>query len=362
MELDTGFMSKEEQIFYYLQSMYQRAGYRKFKMRKFEEYSLYLENKNFLRSENVITFNDNNGKLLALKPDVTLSIVKNAKATGVLNEKVYYNERIYRVDSQSGEFREINQLGLEYIGQIDLVSEIEITLLAIKSIKAVDENFLFAISHMGFVTGLIESMGLDSENAKQDVIKCLKSKNPHDLIKSAKKYGISDVDLERALLIIGSGSDFETALQLGERTAVNKKMKESVEELYKIYDFLKKTEFKDKIKLDFSILNDINYYNGIIFQGYVFGCPRAILSGGRYDLLLGEGSNGAMGFALSLQDLAGKFALKCEYDIDCVILYDEKSDINKVIERAEILQNNNKIVLTAKQLPEKIKYREWEKI
>ena len=78
-----------------LSQLFEAAGYKKYKMRKFEEYSLYLENKSFLTSEYVITFNDLSGKLLALKPDVTLSIVKNTKATKDSREKLYYRESVY---------------------------------------------------------------------------------------------------------------------------------------------------------------------------------------------------------------------------------------------------------------------------
>ena len=77
-----------------LSRLYEKAGYKKYKMRKFEEYSLYLENKSFLTSEYVITFNDLSGRLLALKPDVTLSIVKNTNATPSASEKLYYTESV----------------------------------------------------------------------------------------------------------------------------------------------------------------------------------------------------------------------------------------------------------------------------
>ena len=63
--------------------------------------------------------------------------------------------------------------------------------------------------------------------------------------------------------------------------------------------------FRGRVKLDLSIVNDIDYYNGIIFQGYVSRVPKVILSGGRYDGLLariGKGQS-AMGFALNLGEL-----------------------------------------------------------
>ena len=67
----------EEQAVFKLRSLYQRYGYEAYKMSRFEEYDLYVRNKDFLASQEIITFADRNGRLLALKPDVTLSIIQN---------------------------------------------------------------------------------------------------------------------------------------------------------------------------------------------------------------------------------------------------------------------------------------------
>ena len=76
--IDEKLLKSEERAIFNLRSLYRKYGYAPFKMSKFEEYDLYVRNKDFLVSDRVITFNDTNGKLMALKPDVTLSIVKNA--------------------------------------------------------------------------------------------------------------------------------------------------------------------------------------------------------------------------------------------------------------------------------------------
>ena len=71
---DEKILKNEEKAIFALRSLYKSYGYLPFKMSKFEEYDLYATNKDFLVSDRVITFNDTDGKLLALKPDVTLSI------------------------------------------------------------------------------------------------------------------------------------------------------------------------------------------------------------------------------------------------------------------------------------------------
>jgi ATP phosphoribosyltransferase regulatory subunit len=99
-------LKKDEQAVLLLRKLYQSYGYQSYKMSRFEEYDLYVRNKDFLVSDQVITFSDRRGKPLALKPDVTLSIIKNAGKSSD-TQRVYYNENVYRVDPQTRAFREI---------------------------------------------------------------------------------------------------------------------------------------------------------------------------------------------------------------------------------------------------------------
>ena len=113
--IDENILKSEEKAIYSLRSLYKRYGYMPFKMSKFEEYELYARNKDFLISDRIITFTDTNGKLLALKPDVTLSIIKNGEDKPGIKQKVYYNENVYRISGSTHQFKEIMQTGLECI-------------------------------------------------------------------------------------------------------------------------------------------------------------------------------------------------------------------------------------------------------
>ena len=112
-----------------LNQLYEGYGYRKFRMSKFEDYDLYAQNKDFLKRGHIITFTDIDGSLKALKPDITLSIIKNNSGD---SEKVYYNENVYR--EMGGAFKEILQVGVESVGQIDPYAEAEVLALAAKSL------------------------------------------------------------------------------------------------------------------------------------------------------------------------------------------------------------------------------------
>ena len=101
MKLEETVLKKEERIAFSLRQLYRQYGYLQYKMSKFEEYDLYARNRDYLVSDNVITFTDTNGKLMALKPDVTLSIVRSIKDIPGYVNKYFYNENVYRVSRGS---------------------------------------------------------------------------------------------------------------------------------------------------------------------------------------------------------------------------------------------------------------------
>ncbi|MBR2324197.1 MAG: ATP phosphoribosyltransferase regulatory subunit, partial [Clostridia bacterium] len=115
---DQSILKPNEKAVFSMRDMFVKSGYKRFKMSKFEEYDLYSKNKEFLVSDQIITFTDTNGKLLALKPDVTLSIIKNTKFDREGVQKYYYDENVYRASENGGSYKEILQTGLECMGNI----------------------------------------------------------------------------------------------------------------------------------------------------------------------------------------------------------------------------------------------------
>ena len=182
-------LSFEEKISMKLMSLFSGYGYKKFKMSKFEEYDLYIENKSFLKSDNIIAFNDPTGKLLALKPDVTLSIAKNTSENETEPRKLFYSENVYRVSGNMNEFKEINQIGLELIGDIDTYSLCEVLNLAKLSLKEISDSYVLDISHMGLLIGLLEATGLPYD-AKEEISGYIGTKNSHEIRRVCDEYGV----------------------------------------------------------------------------------------------------------------------------------------------------------------------------
>ncbi len=301
MRFDENVLDGTERLIYSLRDLYGKYGYRRYKMSKFEEYALYGRNIDFLVSDRVITFTDTDGKLMALKPDVTLSIVKNDRDEADSVTKLCYNENVYRVSRGSGTFREIMQSGLECIGNIDSSLVGEVLTLAAKSLELTGRKFVLELSHIDLLTGVIDGITGDAE-IKEKLLKCVGEKNAHETASVCRGIGADPSVLLSLISSYGRAKDVTeklSALPLGEG------MKEAISELESALSVFDGTPYEDSVILDFSVTADSNYYNGIIFKGFVEGVPGGVLSGGQYDRLMkkmGKKSR-AVGFAVYLDML-----------------------------------------------------------
>lgn len=353
------YLKKEEQAIFGLRALFEQYGYRKFKMSKFEEYDFYADNRSFLHSENILTFTGLDGKLLALKPDVTLSIVKNAKGERKEPERVYYNENVYRARKGAGEYKEIMQVGLEYIGEVDSYATLEVLLLAQKSLQAISGDYILDVSHMGFVAGLMEATELPLARQKR-ILDSISEKNAHTIRHICQEAAVSEDMTKRLEALAGLYGSLEETLPQAKALCCNERMEQAIKELEEILRCLKIVGNEKRIHLDFSIVNDMDYYNGIIFQGFIHGVPSGILSGGRYDHLvrkLGKNAD-AIGFAVYL-DLLERFdSAEKEYDVDTLLLYEDGADTAALAAAAQMLTDNGQSVLVQRENTGNIKYKQ----
>lgn len=300
MELDLNVLRPQERLSLQLRLLYERSGFRQYRMGRFEEYGLYQQNRRFLASDQVITFTDLDGRLLALKPDVTLSIAKNAQFGKGGCGRFYYAENVYRPSQESHTFQEISQMGLECIGAVDDAVTAQAVSLAFQSLALTGRDFVLEASHMGFVAGLLDAVGAP-EAARPRLLACIRDRNRHELQAAAAEAGLSKQGADALCRLDGLAGDWETVLAQAEPIALNAAMGAALAELRALCRTLE----GQKLRLDLSLVNDMEYYNGLVLQGYLAGIPRAVLKGGRYDPLAEQFRPGAkaVGFALYLDEL-----------------------------------------------------------
>ncbi|MBO5981414.1 MAG: ATP phosphoribosyltransferase regulatory subunit [Clostridia bacterium] len=352
-------MRRDEKAVFALRELFEKYGYTRYKMSRFEEYDLYVANKDFLISDEVITFTDRSGRLLAMKPDVTLSIIKNAPDVSGEVQKVYYNENVYRVSGGTHSFREIMQTGLECIGDLSDYEIAEVVLLAAQSLWEISKDFILDISHMGLISSVLENCAL-SKKDKDKVVKCLQDKNAHELFSLCKSLELDKAKTNKLNSLVTCAGAPEKVYKALLEVLTEENEKHALNELFSLCKLLENWGYEGKINVDLSVGNDLKYYSGVVFKGYIEGIPASILSGGQYDKLLkkmGRKSK-AIGFAvytdlLCRLDNADAFPV-----IDNVILRCDNTDPNTLIKFIKSLPEEEKLLITA-SLPEE---KRWKRL
>lgn len=193
------------------------------------------------------------------------------------------------------------------------------------------------------------------EDCRASALKFIGEKNLHEL--SALCALVNIGEKETAILkglVTNYGKPSEVLPKLKELICANT---ESLIELETILSAFEGSEIYDKLRIDFSVVHDIRYYNGIVFKGFIEGIPEGVLSGGQYDKLLANMGrrSGAIGFAIYLDLLERMSETDKKYDVDILLLYDDDTDITLLSKEIASLSRNAS-VMAQKKIPEKLKY------
>ena len=247
-----------------LRRLYRSHGYVFYRMSRFEDYDYYAQHKDFLPSQAILTFTDTHGRLKALRPDVTLSIIERASAG-----KYYYDENVYRISENTGTWCEIPQIGIECIGCISHHNIAEVLRLALDSLREIcsGNNYVLDVADAGTISLLLHDNKSDAE-----ILKCLQHKNIH---------GLKALNAPQDIIRL---AEYPTLDCFGEICSL------AVSSVHDTH-----------IHIDFSAVSNLTYYNGIVLKGYIQGVPNAVLSGGQYNI---AGKLGA-GFAVYLDRIGG---------------------------------------------------------
>lgn len=314
MEIKDKLLEAGERCALSLRGLYAENGYEYYRMSKFEEYDFYAKNKDFLLSDNVLTFTDTNGKLMALKPDVTLSIVKGCDAEPKGVRKVYYSEKVYR-PAPNDSYREITQTGLECFGELGAKQFSEVVTLASESLALISGDCLLALSDLNLIGAVLDAIGFPAAD-RMEILQAIAERNA-DRIDAMllQKASAPDTMLCAAKELFGLSASLEEAIGfLREKQSMFGALC-AFSDLIELLEDLRQTPKARHIRVDGSVVGDLKYYSGVIFQGFVRSIPEPVLTGGRYDSLmhkLGKRAS-AIGFA-AYTDLLDRY-VKASSDV-----------------------------------------------
>lgn len=332
-----------------LRGLYTECGYSRYRTVGFEEYDLFSEYRDFLTSGQMITFTGAGGRLLALKPDITMSIIRDASEQRGRTDKFFYSESVYRVPAGGDEFKEILQIGLECIGDICAYDRAEVVSLACRTLGMTGCDYMLDISHTGLIEGIRKLFGISDRN-RGELAHALRDKNAPALSLICARSGLDEneakklIELSRLSLPIREAKDTLALLGFSKYP----ESADAIKELSMIADALTDEE-AERVRIDLSVIHGMNYYDGVVFNGYIDGVSEAILKGGEYGRLITKmGRTGSgLGFALytDLLELIDGYSPRYAADVLLVCADREPSVIAAAVKK---LNAEGKTVLVQK--------------
>jgi ATP phosphoribosyltransferase regulatory subunit len=249
------------------------------------------------------------------------------------------------------------QVGLECLGDVDDYSVIEVLYLAAKSLDCFSENNVLDLSHLGLVKAVIEYCGV-SEDGEEQIIGCLSEKNAEGVRIVCEN---ENLDQEKIRILTSLVSIYGPCSEVLDKLcvfAVNEKAKKAIDSLRQTVEGLNVLGVNQKIRIDFSVINDVKYYNGVVFKGFVSGIPSGILSGGQYDNLMAKmgKKSRAVGFAVYLDDIERLADLSSDFDVD-VAIESGSACSSEILKTVKSIVDGGESVLVERKIPQSIKYK-----
>lgn len=267
--------------------VFARHGYHVVQPPMFEYYDVY--DAAVTKAENMFKFFDNNGRMLALRPDLTTSVARMAatKPLGELPYRIAYSGSAFRNDEtfSNDRRREFSQAGIELIGNGGTDADAEVIEIAVEALLRFGlKDFQIDLGHADYYKGLAETAGLDP--VLSDKLRA--SINDKDFVAIEGLLSETEIDPELKKAFAELPKMFggiETAIEAAKNPIIGQKSRAALENLIQVYEILKEKGLEKYISTDLGMVPNLDYYTGIIVKGFAKGVAFPICSGGRYDNL-----------------------------------------------------------------------------
>lgn len=273
-----------------LSDLFKEYKYRKVMTPTIEYFDVFKSDNLGIEAEEMYKLSDNQGRTTVLRPDNTAPIARLVATRLSADDfpvRLYYNQNVYVRNKQlAGRTDEIEQSGIELIGDGSMDADIEVISMAYEALKRNDVNsFKLELCHAGFFNAILDKMNLTASQ-KADICSFIEGKNYSSLNDMLDKIGSTrETEIIKKLpRLFGDVRVIDEAKQLYSDSKAN----DALDYLREIYEKLCSLGFADNVLIDLSLVNRSNYYTGVIFRGYAQGSGVTIVSGGRYDNLIGE--------------------------------------------------------------------------
>lgn len=288
-----------------IRELFKAWGYVELESPTLEFFDVFSSGSDTIPQENMFKFFDQQGRILVLRPEMTVPISRIA-ATKFKNcdfplRFSYIGNAFKFNEFGGGKQREYTQAGVEVLGVSTAEADAEVIATAIKAVRATGlENFQIDIGQVEFFKGIMEETGLLEADMEQ-VRVLIDKKDFLGIEELVNEHNIRN-DLKELIFSLPGLFGSTDVIDKVEKITVNERSLKALENLRQVLKILDDYNLSKYVSVDLGMVQSLNYYTGLIFRGFTYGAGFPILSGGRYDKLMERFGRKcpAVGFSLGI--------------------------------------------------------------
>ncbi|MHB8145797.1 MAG: ATP phosphoribosyltransferase regulatory subunit [Vulcanimicrobiaceae bacterium] len=262
-----------------IRDVFRRWSYTEVLTPTFESYEALERGLGERLMQQTFRFADPLGQSLALRTEMTTPIarvVSSRMRAASLPLRLSYVASAFRYEEpQLGRMREFTQAGAELIGAAEAGADAEALFMAIETLDAVGlGDARFDINDSAIVDGVLAGLGLNGA----DLARCKELLSERNLV----ALGVYGEDVVRLSTLRGDIDAIERLRPLCSTPS----SRAGLMRIESILALAQELGYRERIKLDFALLRDLEYYTGFVFEGYIDDLGFSLCGGGRYDSLL----------------------------------------------------------------------------
>jgi len=268
-------------------------------------YDLFEQGMGQREAQRGFRFTDNDGRLLALRPDVTSSVARMAAT--LLSERprplrFCYAAPVFRQQTQShAEWRRENtQLGCELIGVGGTSADLEVLRLAAEILSRLElqSRYCITINNVEIFNGIAAQMSLEPAT-REELRRLIDTREAAELQRLLRQYKSAE---GQALTQLTGKRD---VIQTARRLITNERSLAALDSLAELWTEIESLGLQDSFEIDLGDVSSLDYYTGLSLKIFVHGAGTSVGRGGRYDGLTGSFGRAepAVGFVLNLDAL-----------------------------------------------------------
>ncbi len=335
-----------------LHGLLRSKGYSELTTPGLEFFDVFQSESGHYPQERLYKLTDSKGRLLVLRPESTMPIAR-VVATRLRNAslplRLYYNQSVYRFEpALKGRSDEITQVGIELLGSASYMADVEMVTTAIEALATCSDEkkgFSLELGDAGVFKELMRELNATPEE-RENIRYLIETKNYPALNDVLDEMGDSRATaaLKKLPALFGGEEVFEKASQL----CSNQRIEEILTDLKKLYQDISKVIGNGKLTVDLGMVNNADYYTGVIIKGYLEGYGEEVLSGGRYNKLLSDFGYDipATGFAVNVDAVANVLRKTSDVTIQPVdaIIYAAPGYEMKAVKVSQELREKGQVV------------------